>query len=145
MGISMWLQQKYMPKPHMQAKLEAAKKAQAEGKKKGGMSVEDQMRQQQMMAYMMAIMFPLMFYNMPSGLTLYWMVTNVFGICESIIIRKQLDRDKERRAKLGPPPPKQPGMISRFFKRIASQAEELQRKADELSKDTGGKKGKKPR
>jgi YidC/Oxa1 family membrane protein insertase len=136
MGISMWLQQKYMPKPHMQAKLEAAKKQQAEGKKKkGGMTPEEQMRQQQIMMYMMSIMFPLMFYYWPSGLNLYWMATNVFGIGESLIIRRQLAHEKERRKVAGPPKPRpKEGPVSRFFKRIASQAEELQKKADELAK-----------
>ena len=140
MGVSMWLQQKYMPKPHMQAKLDAAKKAAAEGKKSGP-SMEDQMRQQQVMMYMMSVMFPLMFYYWPSGLNLYWMASNVFGICESLIIRRQIDRDKQRRETLGPAPKsKRTGIVSRFFKHIASQAEELQRKADELAKDPGKKK-----
>ncbi len=138
MGISMWLQQKYMPKPHMQAKLDAAKKQDGEQKKPaGGMSPEDQLRQQQMVAYMMAIMFPLMFYNMPAGLNLYWMATNVVGICESLIIRRQLAHEKERREKAGPAPPRRPGkkgIVGRFFERIAKQAEDLQRKADDLAK-----------
>ena len=144
MGISMWLQQKYMPKPHMEAKLAAAKQAQAEGKSPekgaGGMNIEDQLRQQQMMANMMSIMFPLMFYYMPAGLTLYWMATNVFGIFESLRIRKQLEREKQRRELEGPAKkgPREPGMVGRFLRRMAAQAEELQKKADELSDKPGG-------
>jgi YidC/Oxa1 family membrane protein insertase len=134
MGISMWLQQKYMPKPAQQARLEAARKQQQQAPKKGGggMSPQDQLRQQQMIAYMMAVMFPLMFYYMPSGLNLYWMSTNVFGIFESLVIRKQLKAEKERG---GPPGPekKQPGLAARLFARLAERAEEIQRKADELS------------
>ena len=145
MGISMWLQQKYMPKPGQQAKFDAAKKAASEKKKShgGGMSPEEQMRQQQMISYMMSIMFPLMFYYMPSGLNLYWLSTNVFGIGESLIIRKQLAKEKERRDKDGPQPrkPKTGGMVSRFLKRMSEQAEELQRKADELAKDDSRRKG----
>ncbi len=138
MGVSMWLQQKYMPKPHMKAKLEAAKKDRAEGKPARGMSPEDQMRQQQIMMYMMAIVFPLMFYRMPAGLNLYWLATNVFGIFESLLIRKQLDAEKKRREEEGPLPPrsKKPGLMSRFFKHIAAQTEGLQKKADQFGKET---------
>lgn len=147
MGVSMWLQQKYMPKPGMQAKADAAKKAAAEKKPAGhtgGKSLDDQMRQQQMMAYMMSIMFPLMFYYWPSGLNLYWFSTNVFGIAESLVIRKQIKRDKERRDAEGPKPPpgkKAPGPIARFMKRMSERAEEVQRKADQLSQDPGKRPG----
>lgn len=133
MGVSMWLQQKYMPKPGMKAKLEAAKKAKEAGQKPPppGKGIEDQLRQQKMMANMMSVMFPLMFYYMPAGLNLYWLATNVFGIFESIIIRKQLEKEKKK----GPPKgPKKPGMVSKFFKRMAEQAETLQKKADDISK-----------
>lgn len=145
MGVSMWLQQKYMPKPHLKAKLEAAKAQKAENKPQSGMSPEDQLRQQQIMMYMMSFLFPLMFYKMPAGLNLYWLATNVFGIGESLLIRRQLDREKSEREKRGPAPPKPkrgPGPIGRFFKHIAQQAEELQKKADELSEQDGGKRKK---
>ena len=146
MGVSMWLQQKYMPKPHLQAKMDAARKQHAEsGKPKSGMSPDDQMRQQQIMSYMMSIMMPLMFYYMPSGLNLYWMATNVVGILESLIIRKQLDEEKKRRELAAPKRPKKPSVVGRFFKHLASQAEELQRKADEIAKtEESKKKQKKP-
>ena len=146
MGFSMYLQQKYMPKPGMQAKLEAAKKAPpSTPKKAGGMTPEEQMRQQQMIAYMMSILFPLLFYRMPSGLTLYWMATNVFGICESLLIRKQLRLEKERTDKEGPKPPKpkRTGLVGKFFKHIAAQAEDLQKKADALSDQKTGAAGRK--
>jgi YidC/Oxa1 family membrane protein insertase len=140
MGISMWLQQKYMPKPHMQAKLDAARKKHEEarqaGKAASGMSPEDQLRQQQMMAYMMSILFPLMFYYMPAGLNLYWLSTNIFGIGESLLIRRQIDAEKKRRELEGPkPPPKRSGLVTRFLKNVSEQAEALQKKADEMAKD----------
>jgi len=138
MGVSMWLQQKYMPKPGMDAKLKAAQAPQHQ--RHSGMSPEDQLRQQQMMSYMMAVLFPLMFYYWPSGLNLYWFATNVFGIGESILIRKQLKAEKERQEREGPQaskPKKAPGPIGRVFKRLAEQAEELQKKADELSQSSG--------
>lgn len=134
MGVAMWLQQKYMPKPGMQAKLDAAKQQTAAGQApSSGMSPEDQLRQQQMMANMMSIMMPIMFYNMPSGLNLYWMATNVFGIVESLIIRKQIAEEKKRREKDGPPPPPKPGRLATWFKNLATEYEQLQKKADEVS------------
>jgi YidC/Oxa1 family membrane protein insertase len=141
MGFGMWLQQKYMPKPHVQAKLEAAKKQAAErAKAKGGPSPQDQMRQQQLMAYLMAVLLPLMFYKMPSGLNLYWFATTVFGIGESLLIRKQIDQERARRAQQGPPTGRKPGLLSRFFKHVATQAEQLQRKADEIANTEDGRK-----
>jgi len=142
MGVSMWLQQKYMPKPqHHQARIAAAKKPGATGR--AGMTPEEQLRQQQMMSYMMAVMFPLMFYSMPAGLNLYWMATNVYGIIESLIIRKQIAEEKRRRELAGPAVPrprKGPGVLARVLQKMASQAEELQRKADELSRAEDAKK-----
>lgn len=130
MGVSMWLQQKYMPKPHIEARKEGAKHAPGPG----GMDPEQQLRQQQMIANMMSVMMPVMFYYMPSGLTLYWMATNVFGIVESLIIRKQLREEKARRAAAGPivQRPKKEGLMGRIFKRLADQAADLQKKADEM-------------
>lgn len=148
MGISMWLQQKYMPKPQLKARQEHAAQHTAEPKKsRSGLSPEEQMRQQQMMAYMMAILFPLMFYKMPSGLNLYWFATNVFGIGESLIIRRQINAERKRREEGGVPAPRKEGppkkgggLVSRFFKHIAQQADELQRKADEVSRQTSARK-----
>ncbi len=143
MGVSMWLQQRYMPKPHLKAKLEAARQAPQSEQKKGRPTPEDQIRQQQMMMYLMAFIFPLMFYKWPAGLNLYWMATNVFGIGESLLIRRQIDEERKNREKQGPRPPRKPGVLGRFFKHIASQAEQLQRKADELQKDMPSKDRKK--
>ncbi len=137
MGVSMWLQQKYMPKPHMAAKRDAAAQAASSGVRgPGGMTPEEQLRQQQMIANMMSVMFPLMFYYMPSGLNLYWMATNVFGIVESLIVRRQIEAEKARIAALpqvATPVKKPPGMFARLLQSMAKQAEELQKKADELS------------
>jgi len=135
MGVSMWLQQKYMPKPGMHAKLEAARKHPPRERKPGQLTPEEQLRQQRIMAYVMTVMFPLMFYYMPAGLNLYWMATNVFGIFESLIIRKQLQQEKERREKEGPPPPgaRKTGLVGRVLKKMAAQAEQIQRRADALS------------
>ncbi|MBU0640010.1 MAG: membrane protein insertase YidC [Planctomycetes bacterium] len=139
MGVSMWLQQKYMPKPGQQAKQEATQKRHEEERrsKKGGkgLTPAEQLRQQRMIAYMMSILFQLMFYYMPAGLNLYWMSTNVFGIGESLIIRKQLKEEKERAAREGPKSgrTKKPGLISRLLKHVAEQAEQVQKRADNLT------------
>lgn len=150
MGLSMALQQRYMPKPGQFAKREAAKRHAAENKEASrnamGMTPEEQMRQQAMIAYMMSVMMPIMLYYFPSGLALYWMSSNVFGIVESLIIRRQLKHEAERRERGDLPVPKQrpPGMVSRLLRHMATQAEELQRKADELSGQEA-KTGRKPR
>ena len=133
MGVSMYLQTKYMPKPQMAERKAAAEKA-------GGAalnSFEEQMKQQQVMSVMMSFMFPLMFYYMPAGLNLYWLATNVFGIGESLIIRKQLEEEKVRRATLGdrPEPPKPPGFFGKLMKALAERAEEIQKQADQISRD----------
>lgn len=132
MGVSMYLQQKYMPKPAQHAKIEAARSQASQERPAGGLSPQDQLRQQQMIANMMSIMFPIMFYSMPSGLTLYWMATNIYGIFESLIIRRQIQREKDR-----PPAARRPartGFVSRWLRQIAEQAEQLQKAADDASK-----------
>ncbi|MBI5865408.1 MAG: YidC/Oxa1 family insertase periplasmic-domain containing protein [Planctomycetes bacterium] len=138
MGVSMYLQQKYMPKPAMAMKQEAAKTQTAAG----GMNPEEQLRQQQMMANMMSVMFPVMFYYQPAGLAVYWMFTNVFGIAESLRIRKQLEREKKLIAARGPVAavPKRPSILGGIMKKMAQKAEEFQKKADELTKQEEGKK-----
>jgi YidC/Oxa1 family membrane protein insertase len=137
MGIGMFLQQKYMPKPAMAARQEALKQQAATAPTSTtGMTPEEQMRQQQMMMNMMSILFPIMFYYQPSGLALYWMAGTVFAIFESLRIRKQIAKDKERRAALGPQKqaPKKPGLISTMMKKMAQKAEEFQKKAEEITR-----------
>lgn len=134
MGVSMFLQQKYMPKPNMQRKIDAVKNAPPAERRPGQMTPEEQLRQQQMMAYMMSILFPLIFYQMPSGMNLYWMATNIFGIVESLIVRRQLEKEKVRQAELlQKPEMRKKGVVSRFFEKMANQYEELQKMADEAS------------
>jgi YidC/Oxa1 family membrane protein insertase len=130
MGVGMYLQQKYMPKPGQKERAEARRK---QAEESGDMTqFEQQMKQQETIAVMMSFMFPLMFYYMPSGLNLYWLATTVFGIGETLLIRRQLEREKAE-GKLVSKPRKGPGPISRFFAHLAEQAEEFQKQADELS------------
>ena len=44
------------------------------------------------MMMFMPIMFGVMLYNMPSGLTLYWLTSTLLGIGEQYLIKKQLKR-----------------------------------------------------
>jgi YidC/Oxa1 family membrane protein insertase len=135
MGVSMWLQQKYMPRPTLHQKPDGNEPARKPAPGPGGMTPEEQLRQQQIMGYMMTVMFPIMFYYMPSGLNLYWMATNVFGIGESLLIRRQIKAEKERREKEGPPvrAVQRPGLFTRVMKNLVERAAELQRTADDLS------------
>lgn len=136
MGVSMYLQQKYMPKPNIAAKREAAKAAGGEQSDAMGMTPDEQIRQQQMIANMMSVMMPVMLYYFPSGLALYWMSSNIFGIFESLIVRKQLDQEKARRAAAPPQPakPAKPGWFANMMKQMAEHIEDVQRKADDVSR-----------
>ncbi len=146
MGVSMYLQQKYMPKPKYLAKLAEQRRQQQQQRPStpGSMTPEEQMRQQQMVANMMSIMFPFLFYSMPSGLNLYWFTTNLFGIGESIIIRRQLEAEADKREREGPRSLQQrkPGFLARLMKKLAEEAETLQKKADELGESKGTRKNK---
>jgi YidC/Oxa1 family membrane protein insertase len=120
LGISMWLQQKFMPKPA------AAAKATGKG--------ADQMAQQRMMMYVMSAMMVLFFYNAPSGLTLYIMASNFFGLIEQHRIRKHL-RDEEER---GGPAARKPGgpdkpTAGRSFKK-PKFLQKLEKMADDAKK-----------
>ena len=89
LGISMWLQQKFMPKPAAAAKQSG----------KGA----DQMALQGIMMYVMSAMMVLFFYNALSGLTLYIMASNFFVLIEQHRIRKHLREEEERGDKPGGP------------------------------------------
>jgi len=44
--------------------------------------------QARMMLTMMPIMFTLLFYQFASGLVLYWLVSNVLGILQQVLINR---------------------------------------------------------
>ena len=81
LSSAMFLQQKLMPHSSAQANPQAA-------------------QQQKMMMVMMPIMMLLIFYNMASGLNLYFMSSTVAGVFEQIIIRKHI-RAKESTEAVG--------------------------------------------
>jgi len=58
-------------------------------KSMGGAVTEEQKQQQKMMLIIMPIMFGFIFYNMPSGLVLYWVVNTALTIVEQGAILKK--------------------------------------------------------
>ncbi len=78
---SMWLQQKYTPKPTPAPDTPPDQLAQ-------------QQQMQKMMSFMMVFM-GIMFYNMPSGLNLYIMASSAFGALEQQRIRKHMEERKK--------------------------------------------------
>ena len=55
-------------------------------------------QQQKMMTVMMALFFGLIFYYMPSGLTLYFIVSTGWGLIEGKIIRRHIEQEKAAKA-----------------------------------------------
>lgn len=55
--------------------------------------------QQKMMQTMMPIVFTVMFYNMPSGLVLYWLVNNIFSIAQQYLVHRQIESEDTAVAK----------------------------------------------
>lgn len=51
-------------------------------------SPDPQTRQQQKLFIFMPLVFGIMFYNVPSGLTLYWFTSTLLGIVEQLLIKK---------------------------------------------------------
>jgi YidC/Oxa1 family membrane protein insertase len=49
--------------------------------------------QQKMMQTMMPIVFTVLFYSMPSGLVLYWLVNNIFSIVQQYIVHRQIESE----------------------------------------------------
>lgn len=73
MGLSMFLQQKLTSKiPKDPSKL------------------SDTQKQQKMMGNMMAILFTVMFYNFPSGLNIYFMLSTLLGIAQQAWMTKKM-------------------------------------------------------
>jgi membrane protein insertase Oxa1/YidC/SpoIIIJ len=55
--------------------------------------------QPKMMTYMMPILFTFLFYRMPSGLVVYWIVNTVMSIGQQYYINKGADKaDREKAA-----------------------------------------------
>lgn len=120
LGISMWLQQRFMPKPATTAGQSA--------------KTNEQMAQQRMMMAFMSVFMVFIFYHAPSGLNLYIMASNFFGLFEQHRIRKHLKEQEGGGTagvvgKDGPKPPtsgtfKKP----RFLEKLEKMAEDAKKR-----------------
>ncbi|HOB75146.1 MAG TPA: YidC/Oxa1 family insertase periplasmic-domain containing protein [Phycisphaerae bacterium] len=131
LGISQLLQMKFMPRGT----------SPGDGPPTG--PAAQQMEQQRKMMMYMSVFFVLMLYNAPSGLNLYIMASNLFGILEQWRIRKHLAELDAKAAKEPPPgagpgggpgkrsgppaPPKKPSWLQRKWEELQKQAEEARK------------------
>lgn len=74
LGLVFFVQQKYLTPPPSTA------------------MTPEQETQQKIMKVMMVVMFPLLMYNAPSGLTIYFITNSALGILESRYIRSHVDK-----------------------------------------------------
>jgi YidC/Oxa1 family membrane protein insertase len=114
LGVSMWLQNRFMPKP--------ATPPRQDGR------ASDQMAQQRLMMGIMSVMMVVFFYHAPSGLTLYIMASNFFGLIEQHLIRKHITKEKEKARTRGPDEPK--GTVfkkPKFLEKLEKLAEEARK------------------
>jgi YidC/Oxa1 family membrane protein insertase len=87
-----------------------------------GSMTPEQEQQQKIMKWMMVFMFPLLMYNAPCGLTLYFIVNSTLGIMESKYIRSHMAKYEKERAERGET---QKGQG--FLARLQAMAEERQK------------------
>jgi YidC/Oxa1 family membrane protein insertase len=140
MAITMYTQQKISQKMSAPA-TPPPKKYDDQGRE-----IPDPMAQQQKMMGFMMIFFGLMFYNLPSGLNLYILTSNLMGMAEQFWIKKQLKRKDEEGGfdspkKRPPPGPHKPS----FFERLQQKAEDARRMQTEGTLTRTPKKKKQPR
>jgi YidC/Oxa1 family membrane protein insertase len=89
----------------------------------------EQELQQKMIKYMMVFMFPVMMYNAPSGLAIYFITNSVLGILESRWIKAHIEKHKllEIKKPTG-------GAGGGFLARLQKMAEDRQRQMGQASK-----------
>ncbi len=127
MGVSMYLQQKYTqrltrpdtPPPQPAAPPQPGKPTAAE-----------QLAMQQKMMNFMTIFFSLLFYNFPSGLSVYILTSNLFGMLEQHRIRKHI-RAQEKHPPPRPPAPRDGSDGGEGGPRVPRWLERLQKMAEE--------------
>jgi YidC/Oxa1 family membrane protein insertase len=130
LGTVFFIQQKYLtPPPTAQ------------------MSPEMEM-QQKIMKVVIVFMFPIMMYNAPSGLALYFITNSTLGIIESRHIRKAFEKQEADREELRKRNPHafdkqgKPGFIARFQMRIAeaqARAEQMKQQQNKYGPRKPGK------
>ncbi len=132
LGVSMFIQQKLMPKPPTPPNQTPEQKAQAEA--------------MQRMMPIMSVMMVFIFYSAPSGLNLYIMASSIFGAIEQQRIRKHIREqeaagtfDRPKGKSLPPPGARRKGWFGAWLERIQKMAEEAQRQQGASRKPTRGK------
>ncbi len=121
MGITMYAQQKLMPKPAAPTPSSSSDQA------------AQMQKQMQAMTPIMSIFMVLIFYNMPSGLNLYVMTSSILGSLEQWRIRKHVEATQSQAA-MAPPPLAQAEKAPSTRPRRPSFLERLAKKADEARK-----------
>jgi YidC/Oxa1 family membrane protein insertase len=106
LGVVFYLQQKYLKPPQTTE------------------MTPEQEFQQKMMQWMMVIMFPLMMYNAPSGLSLYFLANSVLGIFEARYIRAHMEKYDLLNVK------KPVGKSGGFMQRLQELAEQKRKEAE---------------
>jgi YidC/Oxa1 family membrane protein insertase len=48
---------------------------------------------QRRMMFIMSIVFMVFFFNLPSGLVIYWLFSNLFGIGQQALVNRYADRE----------------------------------------------------
>jgi YidC/Oxa1 family membrane protein insertase len=114
LGVSQLLQARFMPRGNPQ-------QADPSGN-------PNQLEQQRKMMMFMSLFFVFILYNAPSGLNLYIMSSNLFGIIEQMRIRKHLQEMEEK----GAMAPKEKGPRKKSW--LERKWEEAQKMADEAKK-----------
>lgn len=119
MGVLFWFQQKYMTPPpttELSSEMET---------------------QQKIMKVMIVFLFPLMMYNAPSALVIYFLANSALGIVESQRIRSQMleadEKEEERKrlvkeGKLPPPSPRKPGIFARLQAMAEAKQQQIETK-----------------
>ncbi len=130
LGISQLLQTKFMPRSTAPANPDNP----------------DQIEQQRKMMMFMSVFFVFLLYNAPSGLNLYIMASNLFGILEQWRIRKHL-ADLDKNAALAPAmgsPPKRSWLLERrqhFQDRLQKWHQQLEKQVEGARKQESQRKG----
>jgi len=101
LGVFQVLQTKFMPRGNV-------------GQQATPAGAPDQLEQQRKMMMIMSVVFVLIFYNAPSGLTLYIMINNLLSIFEQLKVRRHL-RELEAR---GQDAESEPGLLKRLVEWI---------------------------
>ena len=83
----------------------------------------EQAQQQKIMKVMMVVMFPVMMYNAPAALAIYFIANTTLGMLESVYIRKQIEK--------APPPVRKEPSKSGWRARLMKVVEDTQRRQQE--------------